>query len=116
MAKQVGPHYIQGKIGNYAYYKLGEDWIVRLIGSVSGKAFWKHPNFGLVRLNVGYFGQSSKLASPIYSTLPKQLRNRQNVWYPLKEKARKMLRQGKTIDEIMPVLLETMIEKLISHW
>ena len=72
MAKQIGPVKVVGTIGNICFYKMGDEYYARLKSSLSGKRVKKDPRFKRTMEFASFLSIAAKIASEIYSTLPKQ--------------------------------------------
>ncbi|MDP4263728.1 MAG: hypothetical protein Q8941_14470, partial [Bacteroidota bacterium] len=66
MAKQAGPIFLSGTIGNVTYYRLHGKHYARLISSLTGKRVKTDPCFRNTMRNATMFGKASKIASTIY--------------------------------------------------
>ena len=94
MAKQAGPHYFTGTIGDLIFYKLGDNYYVRQKGSYNTKALQKPGARPLMQLKQAEFGRASKLASEVYRLLPRTLK-KHGLFGQFTKAARTLLRQGK---------------------
>jgi hypothetical protein len=72
MAKQIGPVKVVGTIGNICFYKMGDEYYARLKSSLTGKRVKKDPRFKRTMEFASFLTIAAKIASEIYSTLPKQ--------------------------------------------
>jgi len=72
MAKQTGPVKITGTIGNICFYEMDGEYYARLKSSLTGKRVKKDPRFRRTMEFASFLGLASKIASEIYSTLPRQ--------------------------------------------
>ena len=105
MAKQAGPLYFTGTIGDLIFYKLGDNYYVRQKGSYNTKAVQTPGARPLMQLKQGEFGQASKLASEVYRMLPKAMRGH-GVHGRLTARVLERLRKGLTAEEIKTLLLQ----------
>jgi len=60
MAKQVGPIFILGSLGDFSFYKSGGEYLVRQKGGPDRKKILHSPRFARTRENLTEFGACSK--------------------------------------------------------
>jgi hypothetical protein len=108
MAKQAGPFFFTGTIGDVIFYKLGDQYYMRMKGDYNKKRMQKPGAYPLMQLRQQEFGQASKLASGVRRQLPLAKRKEVTIGSLTKE-ARKLLRQGKTHEEIKAILLQAVL-------
>ncbi len=100
MAKQAGPFYFTGTIGDVVFYKLGDSYYARMQGSYNTKALQKPGARPLMQLRQQEFGRASALAKEVYwRQLPREERGR-GVHSQLTRIARQLLREGKSEAEV----------------
>lgn len=105
MAKQAGPLYLTGTIDDITFYKMEGEYYARKKSSLTGKQFRTDPRFARSRKSAASFGAASELASDIYWQLPKAQRGK-GVVNKLTGKVGKLLREGKTPEEVTTILLQ----------
>jgi hypothetical protein len=114
MAKQAGPFFFTGTIGDVIFYKLGDQYLMRMKGDYNKKRMQKPGAYPLMQLRQQEFGQASKLASQVYRLLPRA-QKKKGLFGQYTKAARKLLRQGKTHEEILAALqLICKGEKVVS--
>jgi hypothetical protein len=69
MAKQVGPIFIKGTIGNITFYEMNGKHYSRRKSSLSGNRVKTKPEFENTRRYAGYMKCASQMASAVYRTL-----------------------------------------------
>lgn len=112
MAKQIGPLFFTGCMGDLCFYKLDGQYYVRMKSSLSGKRVKKDPRFRLTMLYAGLMGQASKIASAVYRVLPDD--KRQHALYRvLTGEALCLLKKGMPADAVKAGLLEAHQPKTI---
>jgi hypothetical protein len=103
MAKQLGPHYITGTMGNVTYYELEGIYYARAKSSLDGKRVKRDPRFARTMAYAGLFATASRLAASAYRQLPKE--KREHAFYrKLTGIAMQSLRDGKTEEEVKGLL------------
>ncbi|HYH16686.1 MAG TPA: hypothetical protein VD794_15755 [Flavisolibacter sp.] len=107
MAKQAGPFYFTGTIGDVIFYKMGESYYIRMKGDYNKKRMQKPGAYPLMHLKQNEFGQASKLASRVYRTLPRKER-RKALYNALTREAVQLLRKGKRAEVIVEILTQTL--------
>ena len=105
MARQAGPHFFVGTIGELVFYKMNGNYYVRKKGKVSKEKRKNSPRFSNSRRNSEWFSQASKKSSQFYRTVTRVQRE---VWMHRKmvSMAVKMIRSGGTEAEIDAKLAE----------
>jgi hypothetical protein len=105
MAKQAGPFFFTGSIGDVILYKVGDQYLMRMKGSYNTKALQKPGARPLMQLKQQEFGKASKLAKEVYwRQLPRDKRGR-GVHNQLTKIARELLKAGKSEAEIKTELV-----------
>ena len=105
MARQAGPIYFTGTIGDLIFYKQGDNYFVRQKGSYNTKALQKPGARPLMQLKQAEFGKASTLAREVYwRQLPRQRRGH-GVHGELTKIARQLLREGKSEAEVKTLVV-----------
>lgn len=103
MAKQAGAYRFIGTVDELSFYKMNEEYYVRLKSSLTGKRFWKDRAFEGSRRSCNRFGEGNRLASKLYKMIEEDKRV-----YPLfcflKRRAILLLKEGVSVDEAEKVL------------
>lgn len=99
MAKQLGPLFFTGCMGDLCFYKLDGQYYVRMKSSLSGKRVKKDPRFRLTMLYAGLMAQASKIASAVYRSLPDDKREHA-LYRLLTGKALRLLKEGMGVDDV----------------
>lgn len=102
MAKQTGPVKITGTIGNICFYEMDGKYYARMKSSLTGKRVKKDPRFRRTMEYASYLTIASKIASEIYSTLPKQ----RGLYRKIVGMAMQLLKLGVEREEAMLQLQE----------
>jgi hypothetical protein len=116
MAKQAGPHFISGTIGNMVYYQRNGRFFARTKGGVSKETFLKEPSFELPRNYSDWYGNAGKILTVYYAPLPRALRDQNAIWYPLRLLVRNWLREGWTEDHAKEEIKVVFLARLIQVW
>jgi len=103
MAKQAGAYYITGCFDNLCFYKMEGKYYVRMKSSLKGKRVKKDAAFKRTMLNAKLLANASAIASSLYRMLPKESKGIA-VYRMLTGKVMKLLKDGKSANEIMHVL------------
>jgi hypothetical protein len=110
MAKQAGPFFFTGTIGDVIFYKLGDQYYIRMKGDYNKKRMQKPGAYPLMQLKQAEFGQASKLASQVYRLLPRA-QKKQGLFGQYTKAARQLLKEGKTHEEVIGLLQALYIVK-----
>jgi hypothetical protein len=107
MAKQVGPVYYEGTIGDIVFYQMNGEYYARFKGNYKSlKQMKRIPKYQRVVRNTRHFGQSSSIASWVYQRhLPKEVKSRK-AWGQFSSLSSRLRYQGKTDKEIEQALLQ----------
>jgi hypothetical protein len=107
MAKQVGPVYYEGTIGDIVFYQMNGQYYARFKGNYKSlKQMKRIPKYQRVVRNTKHFGESSSIASWIYHRhLPKELKSR-TAWGRFSSLASRLRNGGKPEKEIKAALLQ----------
>lgn len=100
MAKQTGPIMITGTLGDYCYYRLGNQYYVRRKGAVTAKKFKTDKAFKNSRKCSKLFGQGSRLASEVYRDLKTEER-KHSLFRQLQKRAWDGLKEGKKGETVL---------------
>ena len=100
MAKQVGPNYLVGTIGDIVYYKMGDNYYSRFKGNyLSRKQMQRIPKFKHTLQLSSQFGKAAKLAGWVYVRyLTKEVREKGLIG-KITGMAVRLLNAGKTEEE-----------------
>lgn len=105
MAKQVGPLFFTGSMGDLCFYKMDGEYYVRMKSSLSGKRVKKDPRFRRTMAYAGLMAQASRIASGVYRALPVEGR-KHTLYRKLTGEALRMLKEGVGVDEVKAKLYE----------
>jgi hypothetical protein len=107
MAKQVGPVYYEGTIGDIVFYQMNGEYYARFKGNYKSlKQMKRIPKYQRVVRNTKHFGESSSIASWIYHRhLPKELKSRK-AWGRFSSLSSRLRYQGKSEKDIKAALLQ----------
>jgi hypothetical protein len=107
MAKQVGPVYYEGTIGDIVFYQMNGQYYARFKGNYKSlKQMKRIPKYQRVVRNTRHFGESSSIASWVYQRhLPQELKSR-TAWGWFSSLSSRLRYQGKTDKEIKEALLQ----------
>ena len=111
MARQAGPIYFTGTVGDLIFYKLGENYYVRQKGkpTTGTQKQLKDPNcYPVLNRRKREFGAASKLASSVYRQLPKALKKQHSIG-TLTGRVGRLLRAGKLPDEAIALLKQELL-------
>jgi hypothetical protein len=111
MAKQAGPFFFTGTIGDVIFYKLGDQYYIRMKGDYNKKRMQKPGAYPLMQLKQAEFGQASKLASQVYRLLPRA-HKKQGLFGQFTRAARKLLKEGKTHEDVVAMLTQRYLQPL----
>ncbi len=100
MAKQIGPFKITGCYDNICFYKMDGQYYARTKSSLDGKRVKKDPAFRKTRWHSDLLARSSKIAAAVYRDLPKE----KGLFRKLTGQAMRLLKEGKTTEEVFLLL------------
>jgi hypothetical protein len=108
MAKVAGYINFVGTIHNLCFYRMGDQYYVRMASSLTGKRVKADPRFALTRLYASLMARASKIGSNIYKQLPIDFRQ---VWMyrAFTGEAVKMLKAGATDESATEQLWQTYV-------
>src|ERR1043165_6116703 len=109
MAKQIGVLKIEGTIGNLTFYRIGNQYFVRLKSSLSGRRVKTKPEFERTMESAGRMARGSSLGSKVYRTL-RITRNRA-LYQRITGDAILLFKQGITWNEAETVLMNKYQQK-----
>lgn len=99
----TGAIYFRGRINNLCFYKMGSDYYVRRVSSLTGKRVKTDPRFRLTLVYAGLLGRASRIGSVVYKALPKEFR-RFWMYRAFTGEAMQLLKAGKTDEEAVIIL------------
>jgi hypothetical protein len=105
MAKQVGPIFIEGTLGNITFYKRKGTWVARKKTSLNKKRVSTDPAFAASRRASACFGSAATLAKTIYWQLPAHKRGR-GVIGKITGLANGMLAKGHKENEVVQQIIK----------
>lgn len=108
MAKQAGECRFIGSVDELCFYKVQDDYFVRLKSSLSGKRFWKDAAFEGSRRSCKRFGEGNRLASKVYQMVEEDKRVYRLFCF-LKRRAILLLKEGVSVDEAEKVLKDYLV-------
>jgi hypothetical protein len=110
MARQAGKFKITGTIDDVTYYKMDGQYYARKKSSLKGKRVKKDPRFKRTMQSAHRLGRGSQLASRLYRSLSRQ--EQVKVLYKeLKSLAIRVLKDGRSEEEILVILKQRLIAK-----
>ena len=74
MARQTGPYYHQGTVAHITFYKLWDQYYLRMKSSIDGQRIKEDPVFEGFRASSALLKQASPIASKLYWMLPASAR------------------------------------------
>lgn len=110
MAKQCGLLQITGTIGNLCFYKMGDEYYVRLKSSLSGKRVKTEPAFRRTMVYAGMLARASKIASALYRSLPEESREHA-LYRKMTGAAMQLIKTGLEDDRVAEYLAQAFVEK-----
>lgn len=99
MAKQVGPVFITGTIGDICFYRMDGVYYARMKSSLNSKRVKKDPKFRRTMEYAGLMGQASKIAAGVYRLLPEDKR-KHTLYRAMTGQALRMLKDGMEADVV----------------
>lgn len=99
MAKQVGPVFITGTIGDICFYKMDGEYYARMKSSLTGKRVKKDRKFRRTMEYAGLMGQASKIAAGVYRLLPEDKR-KHTLYRVMTGQVLRMLKDGMEPDMV----------------
>lgn len=106
MAKQLGPFKLRECYDNVCFYKMDGQYYARAKSSLDRKRVKKDPAFWETRWHANLLARSSKIASAIYRTLPKE----KGLFRKLTGQAMRLLKENKTTEEVFLLLQRPVIK------
>lgn len=104
MAKQVGPVFLTGTVGNITYYKMDGQYYARSKSSLSRKRVKRSRSFKRTMEYADWLAQASKIAAAIYRLFPRKTRQHDD-YRTITGQAMQLLKSG-VEKEIVQELLE----------
>ena len=115
MARQVGPIRFTGTMGGLTGYQVNGEHYVKKKNTAPSKHRFRHsPEYSNTRRNSDWFTQAQGLARKAYQTLPFDKRSQWKVWYPLRNRAQELVRQGREREAILRELREVTLPLLVE--
>jgi hypothetical protein len=114
MARQVGPNFIVGTIGNLTYYKMNGKYYVKAKTVHNKRRIKTDKCFALTRRNASWFGMASSLASEAYHPLYFDLRDKERIYTPLLARSVELVRMGLSKEEVL-LQLKRFLDKLVEQ-
>src|SRR5881275_3784400 len=105
MARQSGAILLRGTIGAVTFYQVDGVGYAKAKRRAPSKYKYKtSPTMEAVRRNASLFSLAQRIAAELYRAVPLQRRDQKRIWYPLRNKAQELLRQGKQPIEVQRIL------------
>ena len=104
MARQAGPPFLEGTIGNLTYYKMNGKFYVKAVTRHDRNKVLKHKNFASTMRNARWFARAQKIASRLYRQIPRQKRDWKKTWFRLRNRAQQLVRIELTDENIIKIL------------
>lgn len=108
MARQL-TGFITGTYDDLTFYKMEEQFYVRMKSSLTGKRFWQERCFEGSRQSADRFGKGNNLASKVYQSIDAEKRV-YNLFCFFKRRAIAMLKAGRSLEATEGILREYAIE------
>ncbi len=108
MARQCGPNYIIGTIGNTTYYKMNGIYYARAKSSLERKRVKTDRQFSNTMRNANWFGQASKISSAVFRFLlaSGSVNRKDRIDRKIQKRSVELLRTGMENEEIKRVLIK----------
>ena len=114
MARQVGPLLLTGTLGGITFYNTeGIHYARAKRRGISKHKFKNSPSMEATRRNAGIFAEAQKISQELYRALPSNKRSQKKVWYPLRNRAQELLREGKQSSEVREILQKQVLPTLL---
>lgn len=110
MARQAGPFVFNGTVGDATGYKMNGQYYLKTKSLISRRRIKEHPQFSNTRRNAKWFGEAVKLARQVYHELDRCDRDQRTVWYPMRNRAQELVREGRPAEEIVCLLRKEFAE------
>lgn len=110
MATQVGLFPFKGTMANVTGYAMNGKHYFKKKSSLSRRRILRDRRFSNTRRNAKWFAQSISIAKEVYYLLLPEERDRVKVWYPLRNRAQVLVREGRERVEIINMLREEFVD------
>ena len=111
MAKQAGPFFITGTIERVCFYQMDGGFYARAKSSLDRQRVRKDPAFRETMRYAKLMGKASVIASGLYRALPDKQKIK-GLFRKLVAKAMRLLKENKTVEEIVELLKPTKPRKV----
>jgi|GEM_PF-1255690 len=109
MAKQVGPVFLTGTVGNVTYYKMDGQYYARSKSSLSRKRVKRSRSFKRTMEYADWLAQASKIAAAIYRLFPRKTRQHDD-YRTITGQAMQLLKSG-----VEKTIVQELLEKKYRH-
>jgi len=109
MAKQVGPVFLTGTVGNVTYYKMDGQYYARSKSSLSRKRVKRSRSFKRTMEYADWLAQASKIAAAIYRLFPRKTRQHDD-YRTITGQAMQLLKSG-----VEKKIVQELLEKEHRH-
>ncbi|WP_217606799.1 hypothetical protein [Chitinophaga sp. GbtcB8] len=109
MAKQVGPVFLTGTVGNITYYKMDGQYYARSKSSLSRKRVKRFRSFKRTMEYADWLAQASKIAAAIYRLFPRKTRQHDD-YRTITGQAMQLLKSG-----VEKAVVQELLEKEYRH-
>lgn len=109
MAKQVGPVFLTGTVGNVTYYKMDGQYYARSKSSLSRKRVKRSRSFKRTMEYADWLAQASKIAAAIYRLFPRKTRQHDD-YRTITGQAMQLLKSG-----VEKTIVQELLEKEHRH-
>lgn len=109
MAKQVGPVFLTGTVGNVTYYKMDGQYYARSKSSLSRKRVKRSRSFKRTMEYADWLAQASKIAASIYRLFPRKTRQHDD-YRAITGQAMQLLKSG-----VEKTIVQELLEKEHRH-
>ncbi|SEN28532.1 hypothetical protein SAMN04488505_109145 [Chitinophaga rupis] len=109
MAKQVGPVFLTGTVGNITYYKMDGQYYARSKSSLSRKRVKRSRSFKRTMEYADWLAQASKIAAAIYRLFPRKTRQHDD-YRTITGQAMQLLKSG-----VEKEIIQELLEKEYRH-
>ena len=103
MAKQVGPIFLVGTFGGVHFYKMGDDYYVRMQSSLDGKTVKTSPRFRNTMKYAQMMACSSRIGSVVFKALPARFKESW-MYRAFVGEAMEMFKTERPYEEVFEVL------------
>ena len=110
MATQIGIFPFTGTMANVTGYSMNGKHYFKKKSSLSRKRVLTDHRFTNTRRNAKWFAEAVSIAKKIYYLLLPAERDQVKVWYPLRNRAQVLVREGKEHSEIISLLRKEFVD------